>query len=116
MLTFESLQQQLDFLREELAETTRQYKQKIDRLQRSLVAFKESQENKAVEAILNLQIKDIGLSARTTNLFLRNDIFTIRDLNRYSYKRLNTIHGYGIVCEYELRDRLKQFGITLPED
>lgn len=63
------------------------------------------------ESGLMLPIEELGLSARTANALLNNDIHTVRDLVVLSESDLKELKGFGAKALDEVRDKLTELKI-----
>ncbi len=60
---------------------------------------------------LLLPIEELGLSARTANALLNNDIHTVRDLFVLSESDLKELKGFGAKALDEVREKLTELKI-----
>jgi DNA-directed RNA polymerase subunit alpha len=58
-----------------------------------------------------MPIEEMGLSARTANALLNNDIRTIRDLVMLSETDLKELKGFGSKALDEVRDKLTELKV-----
>ena len=58
-----------------------------------------------------LPIEDLGLSARTANALLNNDIHTVRDLVVLSESDLKELKGFGAKALDEVREKLTELKV-----
>ncbi len=58
-----------------------------------------------------LPIEELGLSARTANALLNNEIRTIRDLVMLSDSDLKELKGFGTKALDEVKDKLTELNI-----
>lgn len=63
------------------------------------------------EDILDMNIKDLGLSTRTYNGFSRANITSVIELVNISEERIMNIRGIGTNSLKEIKDKLNSFGI-----
>ena len=63
------------------------------------------------ESGLMLPIEDLGLSARTANALLNNDIHTVRDLVVLSESDLKELKGFGAKALDEVREKLTELKV-----
>lgn len=62
--------------------------------------------------MLNKSVKDIGLSVRTYNILLANDIITLADVCRLSKTDVLRFHNAGRKTLRELDNLLKDYGLN----
>lgn len=60
------------------------------------------------ESELNTSIEDLGLSARTANALINNDIHTIHDLVTLSEQELRELKGFGTKAFEEVKEKLTE--------
>ena len=60
---------------------------------------------------LMLPIEEMGLSARTANALLNNDIHAVKDLVVLSDNELKELKGFGSRALTEVKDKLKELNI-----
>ncbi|MFN3995621.1 MAG: DNA-directed RNA polymerase subunit alpha [bacterium] len=65
--------------------------------------------------LMNKNIKDLGLSSRTLNSLRRMGINTLGDLLKYTEDDLITIRNLGGKSIQEIKDKLKEYGLSLRE-
>ena len=65
-------------------------------------------ENDADDSGLNLPIEELGLSARTANALINNDIKTVRDLVTLSEVDLKDLKGFGSKALDEVKEKLTE--------
>jgi DNA-directed RNA polymerase subunit alpha len=63
------------------------------------------------ESGLMLPIEELGLSARTANALLNNDIHTVRDLVVLSESDLKELKGFGAKALDEVREKLTELKV-----
>lgn len=63
------------------------------------------------DAGLSLPIEDLGLSARTANALINNDIKTVKDLVMLSDTDLKDLKGFGSKALDEVKDKLMELNI-----
>lgn len=68
-------------------------------------------ENEDEDAGLMLPIEDLGLSARTANALVNNDIKTVRDLVMLSDTDLKELKGFGSKALDEVKEKLTELNI-----
>lgn len=69
------------------------------------------QESVPGDGQLNTSIEDLGLSARTANALVNNDIRTVRDLVTLSEQDLRELKGFGSKAFDEVKDKLTELDI-----
>ena len=69
------------------------------------------EEKSKEDAGLALPIEELGLTARTTNALINNDIKTIRDLVTLSDSDLKDLKGFGAKALDEVREKLTELNI-----
>lgn len=67
------------------------------------------------EELLSINIRDLRMTCRTTNVLLANGIRQIRDIRYYSYKDIRHFNGFGTVCLSELKRVLTRLGVIIQE-
>ncbi len=67
------------------------------------------------ENALNLSIDDLELSARSSNCLKRAGIKTVRELMDRGLSELIKIKNFGKKSADEINDKLRQYGLVLPE-
>ncbi|MFN3478462.1 MAG: DNA-directed RNA polymerase subunit alpha C-terminal domain-containing protein, partial [bacterium] len=65
--------------------------------------------------VVSKNIKDLGLSSRTLNSLRRMGINTLGDLLKYTEDDLITIRNLGGKSIQEIKDKLKEYGLSLKE-
>lgn len=65
----------------------------------------------AEESGLSISIEELGLSARTANALVNNDIKTVRDLVMLSDSDLKELKGFGSKALDEVKDKLTELNI-----
>lgn len=77
----------------------------------------EKKEKKAdKEAVLNLTIDDLELSARSSNCLKRAGIVTVAELIEKNLADLIQIKNFGKKSAEEINEKLKQYGLALKEE
>lgn len=67
------------------------------------------------KSIINKNIKELGLSSRTLNSLRRMGINTLGDLLKYTEDDLITIRNLGGKSIQEVKEKLKEYGLSLRE-
>lgn len=89
---------------------------KICRIQEQLDEMSSFvKDNPLPNELLSINIRDLKMTCRTTNVLLANGIRQIRDIRHYSYNDIKHFNGFGTVCLSELRRMLEKMGIFLME-
>ena len=71
--------------------------------------------NKHPDDVSELKTHDMHLSTRLSNALIRAGIYKVGDLNHYSYQELLEKPKIGKIHIAELKRRLGELGITLPD-
>lgn len=66
--------------------------------------------------LLSTKVKDLNLSTRTLNVFMKLNIVTIKDLVKHSSEELKEIRGFGKTCLQEVEDELESLNLHLGYD
>jgi DNA-directed RNA polymerase alpha subunit len=107
-----ALQQQITWLSQEI----QKYQEHINRLQHKVETMDAFiKEHPLPDEILNLSIRELGLSTRTINALHSHGIRQVRDIRYYSYEELQHLNGFGVFCMSELRRILDRIGVKLIE-
>ncbi|MEK9658118.1 MAG: DNA-directed RNA polymerase subunit alpha [bacterium] len=75
--------------------------------------IKLEEDKKKKESFLDIDIDDLDFSARTANALKRAKIVKLKQLIETKWSDLEEIKNFGIKCKEEVKDKIKQFGVTI---
>jgi len=68
------------------------------------------------ETILNMNVEDLELSARSSNCLKRAEINTVKDLVKFSESELMRVKNFGSKSAEEVKEKLAEYGVALKGD
>jgi DNA-directed RNA polymerase subunit alpha len=74
-----------------------------------------SSENKDLKPE-KIMVEELDLSPRTTNVLLKNEVNTVKDILKLDMGGLKTLKGLGKTTLVEVEAKLKELGLSMPED